>query len=56
MASAVGEEVLTTEDGIESATATFYAIGSTLTWKHGSGKSIIIALVHTNSTGQTCTT
>src|SRR5688572_5976648 len=47
----VGEEVLTTEDGTESATATFYAIGR-FNMEDGSGKSIIIALVHTNSTGQ----
>ena len=49
--TAVGEEVLTTEDGTESATATFYAIGR-FNMEDGSGRSIIIALVHTNSTGQ----
>jgi hypothetical protein len=49
--TAVGEEVLTTEDGTESATATFYAIGR-FNMEDGSGKSIIIALIHTNSTGQ----
>jgi hypothetical protein len=49
--TAVGEEVLTTEDGTESATATFYAIGR-FNMEDGSGKSILIALVHTNSTGQ----
>jgi hypothetical protein len=47
----VGEEVLTTEDGTESATATFYAIGR-FNMEDNSGRSIIIALVHTNSTGQ----
>lgn len=49
--TAVGEEVLTTEDGIESATAKFYSIGR-FNMEDGSGKSILIALVHTNSTGQ----
>jgi hypothetical protein len=49
--TAVGEEVLTTEDGTESATAKFYAIGR-FNMEDGSGKSILIALVHTNSTGQ----
>jgi hypothetical protein len=49
--TAVGEEVLTTEAGTESATATFYAIGR-FNMEDGSGRSIIIALVHTNSTGQ----
>jgi hypothetical protein len=49
--TAVGEEVLTTEDGIESATAKFYSIGR-FNMGDGSGKSILIALVHTNSTGQ----
>jgi hypothetical protein len=49
--TAVGEEVLSTEDGTESATATFYAIGR-FNMEDGSGRSIIIALVHTNSTGQ----
>jgi hypothetical protein len=49
--TAVGEEVLTTEDGTESATAKFYSIGR-FNMEDGSGRSIIIALVHTNSTGQ----
>jgi hypothetical protein len=49
--TAVGEEILTTEDGTESATATFYVIGR-FNMEDGSGRSIIIALVHTNSTGQ----
>lgn len=49
--TAVGEEVLTTEDGTESATAKFYAIGR-FNMEDGSGRSILIALVHTNSTGQ----
>jgi hypothetical protein len=49
--TAVGEEVLTTEDGTESATATFYAIGR-FNMEDGSGRNIIIALIHTNSTGQ----
>jgi hypothetical protein len=49
--TAVGEEVLTTEDGTDSAAATFYAIGR-FNMKDNSGRSIIIALVHTNSTGQ----
>jgi hypothetical protein len=49
--TAVGEEVLTTEDGTENATAKFYSIGR-FNMEDGSGKSILIALVHTNSTGQ----
>lgn len=49
--TAVGEEVLTTIDGSESATAKFYAIGR-VNMEDGSGRSIIIALVTTNSTGQ----
>jgi hypothetical protein len=49
--TAVGEEVLTTDDGSESATAKFYAIGR-VNMEDGSGRSIIIALVTTNSTGQ----
>jgi hypothetical protein len=49
--TAVGEEVLTTEDGTESAIAKFYSIGR-FNMEDGSGKSILIALVYTNSTGQ----
>lgn len=49
--TAVGEEVLTTEDGTENATAKFYSIGR-FNMEDGSGKSILIELVHTNSTGQ----
>jgi hypothetical protein len=49
--TAVGEEVLTTEDGTENATAKFYSMGR-FNMEDGSGKSILIALVHTNSTGQ----
>jgi hypothetical protein len=49
--TAVGEEVLTTEDGTENATAKFYSIGR-FNMEDSSGKSILIALVHTNSTGQ----
>jgi hypothetical protein len=49
--TAVGEEELTTEDGTESAIAKFYSIGR-FSMEDGSGKSILIALVHTNSTGQ----
>jgi hypothetical protein len=49
--TAVGEEVLTTEDGTESATAKFYSIGR-FNMEDDTEKAIIIALVHTNSTGQ----
>jgi hypothetical protein len=49
--TAVGEEVLTAEDGTESAIAKFYSIGR-FNMEDRSGKSILIALVHTNSTGQ----
>lgn len=46
----VGKEVLTTEDGTENATATFYEIAR-FNMENGTGRGIIIALVHTNSTG-----
>ena len=49
--TAVGEEVLTTEDGTESATAKFYSIGR-FNMEDDTEKAIVIALVHTNSTGQ----
>jgi hypothetical protein len=49
--TAVGKEVLSTVDGTESATATFYAIGR-FNMEDNSGRSIIIALVNTDSTGQ----
>jgi hypothetical protein len=49
--TAVGEEVLTTEDGTESAIAKFYAI-ERFNMEDDSGRAIVIALVHTNSTGQ----
>jgi hypothetical protein len=47
----VGKEVLSTEDGTESATATFYEIAR-FNMEDGTGRGIIIALVHTNSTGR----
>lgn len=49
--TAFGEEVLTTEDGTESATAKFYSIGR-FNMEDDTEKAILIALVHTNSTGQ----
>ena len=49
--TAAGEEVLTTEDGTESATAKFYSIGR-FNMEDDTETAILIALVHTNSTGQ----
>lgn len=48
--TATGKEILTTEDGTENATATFYGIAR-FNMQDGTGKGIIISLVHTNSTG-----
>jgi hypothetical protein len=45
-----GKEVLTTEDGSESATATFYEI-TRFSMESGEGRGIAIATFHTNSTG-----
>jgi hypothetical protein len=47
----VGKEMLTTEDGSENATATFYEIVR-FNMQNGTGKGIIIAVPHTNSTGK----
>jgi hypothetical protein len=49
--TASGKEMLTTEDGTESATATFYGIAR-FNMENGTGRGIIISLVHTNSTGR----
>jgi hypothetical protein len=45
-----GKEVLTTEDGSESATSTFYEI-TRFNMQSGEGRGIAIATFHTNSTG-----
>jgi hypothetical protein len=51
--TAAGKEVISTEDGSESATATFYGIARfNMEEEDDTGRGIIIALVHTNSTGQ----
>jgi hypothetical protein len=47
----VGKEVLSTEDGTDTATVTFYEIAR-FNMEDGTGKGLIIALVHTNSTGR----
>ncbi len=47
--TAVGKEVITTEDGSESATATFYGIAR---FGMEGGRGIIIALLDTDSTGR----
>jgi hypothetical protein len=47
----VGKEMLSTEDGTENATGTFYEIAR-FNMENGTGRGIIIALVHTNSTGK----
>jgi hypothetical protein len=46
--TAAGKEVITTEDGSESVTATFYAIAR---FGMEGGRGIVIALLDTNSTG-----
>jgi hypothetical protein len=46
-----GREILTTEDGSENATATFYEIAQS-NKEDGIGKGIAIAVFHTNSTGK----
>jgi hypothetical protein len=46
-----GKEVISTEDGSENATATFYEIARS-NKEQGIGKGIAIAVVHTNSTGR----
>jgi hypothetical protein len=50
--TAAGKEVIRTEDGSESATATYYGIGRFNMEAGGTGKSIIIELADTNSTGR----
>jgi hypothetical protein len=45
----VGEEVIRTMDGTESATQEFFGIARFNTYE-GTGRAIVIALVHTNST------
>lgn len=47
--TAVGNEVITTEDGSESATATIYGITR---FGEEEGRGIVIALMDTNSTGR----
>jgi hypothetical protein len=49
-AAAAGEQIVMTEDGSESATATLYEIAR-FNMQDGTGKGIAIAVVHTNSTG-----
>ncbi len=47
--TAVGNQVITTEDGSESATATFFGIAR---FGEEEGRAIVIALMDTNSTGR----
>ena len=49
--AAAGEQIVMTEDGSESATATLYEIAR-FNMQDGTGKGIAIAVVHTNSTGK----
>jgi hypothetical protein len=46
----VGKEVISTKDGTENATAKFYEIARFT--QDGIGRGVIIALIHTNSTGK----
>ena len=46
-----GKEILTTEDGSENATAISYEIARS-NKEQGIGKGIVIAIIHTNSTGR----
>jgi hypothetical protein len=48
--TAIGKEVITTEDGSESATAKFFGIAR-FNMEEGTGRGILISLVNTNSTG-----
>ena len=48
--TAIGQEVITTEDGSESATAKFFGIAR-FNMEDGTGRAIVISLVDTNSTG-----
>jgi hypothetical protein len=48
--TAIGKQVITTEDGSESATAKFFGIAR-FSMEEGTGRGIVIALVQTNSTG-----
>jgi hypothetical protein len=50
--TAIGRSVITTEDGNESATAKFFGIARFNMDEEGSGRGIVIAVVHTNSTGR----
>jgi hypothetical protein len=47
--TAIGKQVITTEDGSESATAKFFGIAR-FNMEEGAGRGIVIALVQTNST------
>lgn len=47
----VGEEVIGTVDGTENATQKFFGIAR-FNMEEGNGRAIVIALVHTNSTGR----
>jgi hypothetical protein len=49
--TAVGEEVISTVDGTESATKKVFGIAR-FNMEDGTGRAIVIALVHTNSTGR----
>lgn len=49
--SGQGQETITTEDGNETATATFYYIAR-LNPSTGEGKATAIAVIHTDSTGR----
>jgi hypothetical protein len=53
-ATAIGEQVITTtegEEGGETAEAKFFGIARVNMEQEGSGRGIVIALIHTNSTG-----
>lgn len=47
--TATGKEVITTEDGSQSATAKLFGIAR-FNMEEGTGRGIVIAVVHTNST------
>jgi hypothetical protein len=49
--TAIGEQVITTEDDSESATAKFFGIARFDMEQEGTGRGIVIAVVQTNSTG-----
>jgi hypothetical protein len=49
--TAIGEQVITTTEGGESATAKFFGIAQFNMEEQGAGRGVVVAMVQTNSTG-----